>query len=274
MAKTIIIIEDEQYLSEMYKIKFEQKNYQIIIANDGMKGIELAKQKQPDLILLDIVLPKMDGYQVLQELKKDEKTKNLKVYVLSNLGQNNEINKAFKHGADGYLIKSDLTPSQLLDKVKQALNGKVVGIKRKKFDLPDKISGVIQENNKIKPVAKILLIEDEEAIINMYKLRFEKANFAIEVANNGAWGLKLARQKPFDIIIMDMVMPAVNGYNAIKQLKRDKKTKNIPIIVLSNSAQENEIDKAKKLGAECYLLKSQITPSKLVKETKKILKKL
>lgn len=268
--KKILIVEDEEYLSEMYKIRFKKEGYEVVIAHDGEEGVKLAGSEQPDLVLLDLVLPKKDGYQVLEEIRKNDKTKNLIVYIISNLGQNGEINKGFKSGANGYLIKADLTPSQLVLKIKEIFAGKKVGVKR-----ADVAEAEI-DNKKTATVAKVgtdvLLIEDQEVLIKMYQLRLNKAGFNVEVANNGAWGLKLAMQKTFAAIIMDMVMPAMNGYEAIKMLKQNEKTKNIPIIVLSNSAQDNDIEQAKKLGVSRYLLKSQITPAKLVEEVKKAIK--
>jgi len=284
MSKKILIVEDEEALLDMYKLKFEQAGYQVIVAEDGLSGLELARKELPDLILLDLILPEMDGYQVLGELKKDDRTKKIKVYIISNLGQNDEINKSFNSGANGYLIKANLTPSQLIEKVNQIFNGQEVGVKR--------AGVVVNKKQAIKPTEtlvkkdqlaqfgssepakiKILLIEDEEVIVNMYKLRFIKAGYEVETARNGAWGLKLANQKPFDIIIMDMVMPAMDGYKAIKRLKSDDKTKNIPVIVISNSAQDADIERAKQCGAVNYLLKSQITPARLVKEVEKFVKK-
>ncbi len=129
MSKKIFIIEDEEFLSEMYKTKFEQEGYQAIVADNGLEGIEAAKNEKPDLILLDLLLPKMDGYEVLKKLRADEQTKNIKIYILSNLGQNGEINKGFADGADGYLIKANLTPSQLVRNVEKIFNGERVGMK-------------------------------------------------------------------------------------------------------------------------------------------------
>ncbi|MBU1991437.1 response regulator [Patescibacteria group bacterium] len=72
MSKKILIVEDEEVLLDVYKIKFSQTDYQIITAMDGLAGLELARKELPDLILLDLILPKMDGYQVINELKKDK----------------------------------------------------------------------------------------------------------------------------------------------------------------------------------------------------------
>lgn len=266
--KKILLVEDEEYIADMYKMKFEKHGYETIVAADGEEGLKLAESRKPDLILLDLVLPRLSGFEVLKKLKENKKTKDIKVYIISNLGQNGEINHGFKDGADGYLIKSSLTPSQLVENVGKIFEGKAVGIKR----IVSSVAEVKKENARIKKKsARALLFEDNEVISEMYKLGLEKAGFEVEVAGNGAWGFKLANEKKFDIILMDMIMPALNGYEAIKKLKASEKTRGVPVIILSNSAQDYEIEGAKKLGAAGYLLKSQITPVKLAREIKKIL---
>jgi CheY-like chemotaxis protein len=287
MPPKILIIEDEEFLVDMYKMKFKSEGYKVMVAYNGEDGIRVAREQKPDLILLDLVMPKMDGYQVLKELKSNNTTKDLKVYILSNLGQNGEIDQSFIDGADGYMLKSNLTPRQLVENVEKIFTGQTVGIRKRQMEIEKKKNNLalkqsLEQDALVKDKTgdfstvkdngiAILLIEDEEAIIDMYKLRLEKEGIRVEVAKNGAWGLKLAKEKDFDIIVMDMVMPAMNGYDAIKELKKNNKTKAVPIIVLSNSAQEEDIAEAKKLGAAVYLLKSQITPAKLVGEIRKVL---
>jgi len=263
----ILIVEDEEYLADMYKLKFEQEGYTVIVAHDGVEGLELTKKDKPDLVLLDLVLPGLDGFRVLSKIRQDSETIKTRVFILSNLGQSDEVNKGKAAGADGYFIKANLTPSQLAEKVNAIFSKPVVAKNGNKL-VVKKTAAATQP---VEARAKILLIEDEEAIINMYKLRFSKAGYEITSAKNGAWGLKLALEQKFDLILLDMVMPALNGYEAIKLLKADEKTKNIPIIILSNSAQDQDIEKAKKLGADACLLKASITPAKLVKEVEKIL---
>ncbi len=274
MSKKILIIEDEESLSEMYKMKLEQEGYLVFTANQGQIGVELAKTKKPDLILLDLVMPNMDGYQVLKKLKGLKATKKIKVYILSNLSQEKEVDNGFDRGADGYMVKANLTPSQLTDKVTKIFSGEKVGLKestvKKQIELSKAAKDQASPSTKKE---KVLLIEDEEVIIEMYKIRLEKAVYEVQVARNGAWGLKVACQEKFDLIIMDMVMPAMNGYEMLEKIKKNKVCKNKPIIVLSNSAQDNDIDKAKKLGATSFFLKSSITPAKLVKEVKNLLNK-
>jgi len=266
----ILIVEDEEFLSDMYKIRFEQEGYEILVARDGLAGFELAKKEKPDLVLLDLVLPRLDGFKVLAKIRKEPDINKIKVFILSNLGQTDEVDKGLAGGADGYFVKANLTPTQLTEKVNAIFNNPAAaGKKPSQGRASDRVAAEtpLPENS-----AKILLIEDEEAIVNMYKLRFRKSGFVIEAARNGAWGLKLAREKKYDVIILDMVMPAMNGYDALKILKADASTKDVPVIILSNSAQDKDIERAKKLGAAACLLKSSITPAKLVGVVERILK--
>jgi DNA-binding response OmpR family regulator len=131
MPKKILIIEDEQYLADMYKMKFEHEGYEVELAYDGERGIERARKSRPDLVLLDLVLPKIDGYAVLRALRANKKTKNLKIYILSNLGQEEEIEEGFKNGANGYLIKANVTPAQLVKSVEKIFHGQDVGIQKR-----------------------------------------------------------------------------------------------------------------------------------------------
>lgn len=114
-------------------MKFEHEGYEVVVAVDGETGIEQAKKLRPDLVLLDIVLPKMNGFQVMHELRATPATKGLKVYFLSNLGQDEEIEQGMKEGADGFLIKTDVTPMQLVECVEKIFAGESVGIKKKPF---------------------------------------------------------------------------------------------------------------------------------------------
>ena len=118
----ILLIEDDNLLVEMYKAKFEKAGFEMVTALDGEKGLEAARQEKPDLILLDMVLPQKDGYQVLEELKQDENTKDITVIILSNLGQSAEVKKGKEGGADDYLIKANLTPGQLVEKIEKKLS--------------------------------------------------------------------------------------------------------------------------------------------------------
>jgi DNA-binding response OmpR family regulator len=117
----ILIVEDEAELLEMYKTKLEADGFEVYVASDGEAGFMIAKNSLPDLILLDILMPKVDGYTMLKKLKKDESTKDLSSVIFSNLSQKEEIEKGFKLGAKDYIIKTSITPGELVERVKEFL---------------------------------------------------------------------------------------------------------------------------------------------------------
>jgi DNA-binding response OmpR family regulator len=117
----VLIIEDEESLAQMYQTKFDHEGYEVVVANDGSIGIEQAQKTKPDIILLDIILPKKDGFMVLKELKSDKSTAGVKVIMLTNLGQDEDVIKGKKLGAIDYLVKANLTPAQLVAKVEEYL---------------------------------------------------------------------------------------------------------------------------------------------------------
>ncbi|MEK7644427.1 MAG: response regulator [Patescibacteria group bacterium] len=128
MAETkqrhIVLVEDDTFLANIYKTKFEMEGFKVSVAEDGLSGVEEVKKKKPDLVLLDILLPKMDGFAVLEALKKDPDVKAIPVILLTNLGQKDDVDKGLSMGAADYLIKAHFKPSETVDKVK-----KVLGIK-------------------------------------------------------------------------------------------------------------------------------------------------
>lgn len=119
---TVLLVEDDSFLLGMYATKFEIENFNVITAEDGEKGLKAAKEKNPDIILLDILMPRMNGVEVLEELKKDDSTKNIPVILLTNLNQREEIERCMSMGAHDYLIKAHFMPSEVIEKVKNILS--------------------------------------------------------------------------------------------------------------------------------------------------------
>tara|TARA_B100001964_G_scaffold229788_1_gene282515 strand:- start:982 stop:1362 length:381 start_codon:yes stop_codon:yes gene_type:complete len=118
----ILLVEDEEMLANMYETKFKNEGFDIEKALNGEDGLKKAKEMLPDFILLDIIMPKMDGFAVLKSLKKDEKTKNIPVMLLTNLGQEEDIQRGEELGGVGYLVKANTTPADVVDAVKNKLN--------------------------------------------------------------------------------------------------------------------------------------------------------
>lgn len=124
MAKKILLIEDEQILSNLLKRKLEESGYDVTVAFDGEEGFAIMKKQTPDMILLDIVMPKMGGFEVMEKMNKTPglNLKDLPVIVVSNSGQPVEIDRALELGIRDYLIKTQFDPQEVVDKVKKVLD--------------------------------------------------------------------------------------------------------------------------------------------------------
>ena len=117
----VLLIEDDAAITEMYQTRFEEAGIKLVAANDGEAGLEAVKKELPMVILLDIMMPRMDGFAVLSSLKKDKVTKDIPVFMLSNLGQKADIEKGKKLGANDYIVKASMTPTQVINKIKPYL---------------------------------------------------------------------------------------------------------------------------------------------------------
>jgi len=119
--KTILIVEDDKFLRELISRKLSGEGFDALEAVDGEEGIKKIKEGKPDLVLLDLILPGIDGFEVLARLREDPEISSIPVIILSNLGQREEVEKGLKLGAIDYLIKAHFTPGEIIEKIKNVL---------------------------------------------------------------------------------------------------------------------------------------------------------
>lgn len=119
--KTILIIEDDQFLSSMYAEKFTLEGFHVLLALDGLTGLTMATESDPDIILLDLILPKLDGLSILKRIRSTKQAAHIPVVVLTNLGDTGQVEKGKALGADDYLVKAHFVPSEVVDRVRALL---------------------------------------------------------------------------------------------------------------------------------------------------------
>lgn len=120
----ILLIEDDTFLAGMYVTKLTMEHFQVELATDGAAGLAKAESLRPDLILLDILLPKMNGFDVLRRMKGDPQLRDVPVILLTNLGQKGDVSQGLDLGAADYLIKAHFMPSEVVDKIKRQLKSR------------------------------------------------------------------------------------------------------------------------------------------------------
>ena len=121
MPKNILVVEDDKFLRELIIRKLDEEGYTTSEAVDGEEGAKKTKEEKPDLVLLDLILPGIDGFEVLASIKQNPQTSSIPVIILSNLGQTEDVEKGLKLGAIDYMVKAHFTPGEIVEKVKGVL---------------------------------------------------------------------------------------------------------------------------------------------------------
>src|SRR3989344_3006689 len=264
----VALIEDEEVLLNVLKDKLEKEGFEVYPAVDGEDGLGVIKDKQPDIILLDILMPKMDGFGVLGHLKNDEALSKIPVIIISNSGQPVEIDKALELGVRDYLVKAEFDPQEVVDKIRKQLN--LIG---KEADLSDEKAGaqpaqiVAQDFSAF----RILLVEDDNFLRDLISQKLRKESFNVLDALDGEDALKKAKSEKPHLILLDLILPGIDGFETLKQIRADDEIGKTPVIVLSNLGQKDDVEKAKRLGATDYLIKAYNTPGEIVGRIKQVL---
>ena len=255
----IVLIEDEQTLLNLIELELKKNGYVVRKATDGKKGLALIRKFKPDLVLLDIVLPGMNGIDILKTLSQDRIVPNLPVIIISNSGQPVELGQAKKLGARDFLIKVNFNPEEVIEKVEQVLaTEKKRNGGKEKSESPRKNS------------IRVLLVEDEQILADTLEKKFIQKKYTVLKAPNAATATTLLKENPIDIILLDLVLPDINGFVFLEQLKQDPVFKSIPVIVISNLGQKEEIERGLAAGALEYIVKTNTSPADIVQKVEDI----
>jgi len=224
-GKTIMVVDDEANIRRFLSHKLTNRGYRVFEGSGGKEAIDLAREHHPDLITLDVIMPDIDGFDVTAVLKSDPDTKDIPILILSVV---EDKEKAFKLGANDYVTKP--------------------------FDsemLMSKIARLLSEGKK-----KVLVADDDKSLVKAVKFELEKRGFSVYVAYNGEEALKVIESNRPDLVVLDVVMPEMDGYEVMRVLKGDPETADIPIVVLTGVEINGGRVKALSLGATEYATKS------------------
>jgi signal transduction histidine kinase/CheY-like chemotaxis protein/CHASE3 domain sensor protein len=243
----LLIIEDDIDFADILRSYAIDKGFEPILAHSGDKGLEMAQNLLPDAIVLDIMLPVMDGWTVLKKLKEDPKTKHIPVHLMS-AGQEKE-HKAKQEGAIGFLKKP--LEKEKLDEA---------------FDL--------LSNQQLFPFKNVLVIEDQVLLSNNLKAQLTDKGINVSQAYTGKEALDMLDEQFFDCIILDLKLPDITGFDLLDQIKTKEKFKHIPVII--NTA--TELDREEMLHimqyTEAMVLKSDKSNDRLLDEVSLFINKL
>ncbi len=267
--KKILIIEDDVFLGDVLNVKLKNAGYEVMLARDGIEGYEAIKSFNPDLVLLDIILPNMNGYEILEAKIKDKTIAQIPVIIVSNSGQPVEISRALALGVKDYLVKAQFDPDEVLVKVQTQLGG------NKEYPTLDSSTEKGLKNEKLNRVnlrgKKILWVEDDQFLNDIIALKLSMAKCVFFHASEGEEALKIINNEMPDLIMLDIILSGMDGFEILRRIKADSKTKHIPVIILSNLGQSADFQKGKDLGAVRFLVKATVTPNEIIDQIKEVI---
>lgn len=205
----ILVVEDDRDIAELISRHLSGVGYEVTIAGRAQEALEQAESNKPDLITLDIYLPDKDGFELLQELKRNPATAAIPIVIVSVLPDQYE---GYRLGAVDYLTKP-IEPQRLVSSINHILHGK----------------------------GKVLVVDDDRGTRDLLQTALEIRGFSVVLTASGKRGLVLARQEEPDLILLDLKLPGIDGYEVLRKLKSSEDTADIPVMVITGSVTDEEL---------------------------------
>ena len=224
-GKKILVVDDEENIRRFLSHELKKKGYTVFEAANGKEALDKAREYCPDLITLDVQMPDISGFDVTSVLKNDNDTKDIPILILSVI---EDKDRAYKLGVNDCMTKP-VNNDELLNKVNQLIN----------------------KNNK-----NILVVDDDKSLVKSVRYHLERRGYLISSAYDGKQALEMVGKNRPDLIILDIMMPNVNGYEVIKTLKANPDTASIRIVLMTGIEIDGGRVKALSIGATDYILKS------------------
>jgi len=236
--RCILIIEDDLTFAKLLMEKVRERGFSAIVATDGNSGIELAKKFHPSAILLDVMLPRIDGWEVMQKITDNLQIRHIPVHFITCL---EERQKALSMGAIGFVTKP-VTTEQL-----------------------DTIFGAIEDTIS-RTLKKLLIVEDDKAHATALVALLEERDISIAVAESGTQAIQLLTDEPFDCIVLDLGLADMSGFDLLEHIHKLDQSRRIPVIIHTGRELSSEDTQRLQHFAESIIIKGAKSPERLLNE--------
>jgi DNA-binding response OmpR family regulator len=262
MKEKILIALSDSNLAPHLSDTLKSEGYTIIITENGDEAIKDMQLEMPDLAIIDLVLPGKSGYDVLTEKTLDRLITKIPVLVVSNYGSTVEIKKIpSTPSIKDYIIRAHIEPEEIVKKI-SGIFGHIYN--------PSKGNSPVSRPQSAHK--KILWIEDDKFLRSILVKKFESSGHTVLKAENGEEAMSILTTETPDIIVIDILLPGINGFDILQKIKANEKLNNIPIIILSNINKPSDVEKAKTLGAQKFLVKSSVSLNEIILEIEQLTK--
>ena len=255
---TILIVDDEPLNVKLLSSKLAVAEYETVSAFNGKTALEIAQTKPPDLILLDIMMPEMDGYEVTEILKQDPETKDIPIILITALDGTEDKLKGLEAGADEFLNKP-VNTAELLARVKSLLRLKLYQDQLKARTDPQAFLASQGEGDTVSQrevhLPTILLVEDNEKDVRLIQSYLQGEAYHMEVVKTGEETISKVLKDKIDLVLLDILLPGMDGFEVVKRLKEMEEAENIQILAITSLQDMESKIKGIELGADDYLVK-------------------
>jgi len=294
----LVLLEDDEFLAEVIVRKLTSVGADIKRYRNGLEGLAAIRQYTPDLVLLDIMMPIMNGYEVLQVMSEEHLIEEVPVMVVSNSGQPVEIDKVMKLGVKDYVVKVDFTPDEVLEKARAIL----IALKKAKGEsvleytvaMPAPASAAsvtpVSKNETpslvaqaVTPVAtpstntaqslealKVLVVEDDPLLKNLLAVKLTASGCLPLYVDDGLKAYDLAITFKPDVVLLDLMIPGMDGFGVLEKFQGDSALRDVPVFVFSNKSSEQDKQRVFSLGAKLFKQKAETNLSEVVNELYKL----
>ncbi len=250
----ILVVDDDANIINFFQYVLEEQGYTVEIAGNGIEAIKKVHSFFPDVILLDVVMPEMDGYEVTEELKNNPNTSNISIILVTGMDTVEDKVRGLESGADDFITKP-FNFDELVARVKSLLK-----LKR----LQDQLRDLEKECNG-KPLPSeaaagdrqnlILVIEDDERVSNLMSNVLGTGGYQTVCLDDGRKAIDYLKTKIPDLIILDLIVPGLDGMELLKRIRENVMLKEVPVIVITAIADFKTKIKGLNIGADDYLVK-------------------
>lgn len=252
--KILIVLEEDLFLGNVINEKIKKEGFETLFINNARIALSQMENFKPDLVILDISLKTINPFKVLEEKNARQDLRQIPVITISPSGGVDEIRRVLDLGVRDYIVKSQFSADELVSKVKIQL------LKTGKKDGKNVLEG-----------RKIMWVEDDQFLSDLIARKLSQQKSQLLFSRTGEEALKVLEQDQPDVILLDLLLPGISGFDVLKAVKSNNKLKDIPVIILSNFTQNNEIERTRAMGADRFLTKATVVLDDIVKEIQNVL---
>lgn len=260
--KKILILLSDQSISATLVTKLGEVGYSTLAVHDAKSAATEFEAYHPDLLILDVGSTDFDGFAMIEALRGSTLLwqKELPIVIASNNGDLMEISKGLHLGIKDYFVKTSFTPDLIITKI-----AKQIGPAHEASPVPQ-APVVPKSEQKI----RVLMVEDDKFLRDLAAQKMVKENLDVTTAMDGEQGLSLAEKNIPNIILLDILLPGIDGYEVLRRVRLNPALNNTYVAMLSNFGQREDVERALKGGADHFLVKANYTLDEVVQEVKRI----